>query len=259
MLEKEDYFSELTKELTEKRTQWKLEFIEVRSDRQMRADVPCKQHKVTFLLPLPSTPDDLWNSFKSKLRSQIRRPQKEDMYIKHGGLEFLNDFYHVFSYNMRDLGTPVYSRKFFKHILEAFPENTQIVVVYTPQHKAVAASFLIKFRNTVEIPWASSLSEYNKFSPNMLLYWESIKWAIAAGSEVFDFGRCSPDSGTFRFKKQWGGEEKPLYWYYILSPSQELPQLNPSNPKYELAIKIWRRLPISLTRIIGPYIIKNIP
>lgn len=240
------------------RKQVNIGHIELRLDQKRECALPVKQHKVTFLLNLLPE-EELWNYFKAKLRSQIKRPIKEKMYARAGGVELLDPFYSVFSRNMRDLGTPVYSKKFFQNILSTLPLNAFIVVVYTEDHLPVAASFLLKYRNTMEIPWASSLREYNRYSPNMLLYWESLRLSIRQGCRVFDFGRCTPGSGTYRFKKQWGAEEKKLYWYYALPDSSDLPDLSPSNPKFELLIKLWRKLPLPLTQIMGPAIIRNIP
>ncbi len=237
----------------------KLDFIELRLDREIESSLPCKTHKVTFILDLPPSEDELFKSFKAKLRSQIRRPMKEAMVAKQGGLDLLDDFHKIFSRNMRDLGTPALGKKVFKNILQTFPEDAFIVVVYTATRKAVAASFLVKYRDTLEIPWASSLREFNRFSPNMLLYWESMRLAIQQQCQKFDFGRCTPGGGTYRFKKQWGAREEKLFWYYILPDSQPLPEINPDNPKYDLLIKAWQRLPVWVTKLIGPSIIRNIP
>ena len=198
-------------------------------------------------------------SFKAKLRSQIRRPTKDEMTGKTGGLELLDDFYNVFALNMRDLGTPVLPKDFFANILKAFPEQAFIGVVHSKEGVACAASFLIKFRDVMEIPWASSLREYNRSSPNMLLYWESMKLSINLKCKVFDFGRCSRNVGTYKFKKQWGSREHDLHWYYVLPNGEELPDISPANAKYDLAIKMWQKMPLGLTKMIGPSIIKNIP
>ena len=111
----------------------------------------------------------------------------------------------------------------------------------------------------MEIPWASTLREVNKIGVNMFLYWEVLKYSIEQGFKTFDFGRSSVDSGTFRFKKQWGAKPKQLYWYYWMRDGGELPQLNPNNPKYQLVIKLWQKLPLALTKLLGPMIVKNLP
>jgi len=233
--------------------------IELRQEKSLNTDAQCKQHKVTFFLDLPEDADALLKSFKAKLRSQIRRPTKDGMHAKTGSVELLDDFYHVFTINMRDLGTPPLPRRFFKNILETFPDEARIVSVYTKDDQPAAASFLIKYGETMEIPWASSLREFNRSSPNMLLYWESLKLSIEMNCRRFDFGRCSPDSGTYRFKRQWGASESPLYWYYVLPKAETLPQMNPKNSKFDLFIKVWQKMPLSFTNSIGPLVIKHIP
>jgi hypothetical protein len=91
------------------------------------------------------------------------------------------------------------------------------------------------------------------------MYWNILKTAIEKEYQTFDFGRSSKDAGTLKFKKQWGARQKQLYWYYNINGNAPLPELNPGNTKYKLAISAWKKMPVSLTRIIGPYIVKNLP
>ena len=219
---------------------------------------PAKTDKVTMMLELPASHDELWKSFKPKLRAQIRRPEKEGAHCTVGGVELLDDFYRVFSNNMRDLGTPVYPKRFAQAILEQYPEKSRLFVVYLNQIPA-AAALVLGHRSTLEIPWASSIKSMNRFGVNMSLYWNVLKWAIETNYSNFDFGRCTPNSGTFRFKKQWGSNPKQLYWQYWLPQNNPLPQLNPSNPKYAFFIRAWQRLPLSVANRIGPWLIKGIP
>jgi FemAB-related protein (PEP-CTERM system-associated) len=232
--------------------------IEFRDIQKRESSIPCKTEKVSMILELPDTPDELWQFFDSKLRSQIKKPMKEGMTVETGGIEQLDNFYEVFSENMRDLGTPVYGKVFFENIFKYYPEHTKICTVKLKE-APVASGFLIGFKKRLEIPWASSLKEYNRFSPNMLLYWSVLKFAIENGYKQFDFGRSSIDSGTYKFKEQWGAKPMQLYWRYWLSNGGKLPELNPHNPKYQTAINIWKRLPLSVTKIIGPRIVKNLP
>jgi FemAB-related protein (PEP-CTERM system-associated) len=227
-------------------------------DAEVGLDLPVKTSKVAMRLPLPEDAEVLFKSFDAKLRSQIRRPTKEGMTARIGRLEELDAFYHVFARNMRDLGTPVYARAFFRRILDAFPTCSWICTVYqgpTP----VAAGFLIGFKETLEIPWASSLAAYNRHSPNMLLYWTALSWACEQRFRTFDFGRSTPGEGTYRFKAQWGAKPHPLYWHYWLREGGPLPELNPHNPKYRAAIALWKKLPVGLTKLIGPSIVRNLP
>ncbi|KAA3613256.1 MAG: FemAB family PEP-CTERM system-associated protein [Calditrichaeota bacterium] len=234
-------------------------FVELRNLTDQHTGLKVKTQKVTFFLDLPDDEEELFKSFKSKLRSQIRRPLKEEMYSKVGGIELLDEYYSIFCRNMRDLGTPVYSKNFFKTILEESPNNSNLVIVYTKEHKAVASAFIIGSKERMEIPWASTLREYNRLSPNMLLYWDILRFSISKGYKQFDFGRCSKDSGTYKFKKQWGAIEQQLYWYYLLPEGEDLPEINPNNPKYKLAISLWQKMPLFMTKIIGPHLVKNLP
>jgi FemAB-related protein (PEP-CTERM system-associated) len=220
--------------------------------------LPVRSEKVSMILSLPDNAEILWNNFTSKLRAQIKRPQREQHEVLSGGIDYLDDFYEVFSRNMRDLGTPVYGKKFFRNILQTFPD-TALIVVIRSQHRPVAAGFLISHGNTLEIPWASSIRDANHLSFNMLLYWEALKYAIVTKHNQFDFGRSTVGSGTYLFKKQWGALPKPLFWHYWLRNETSLPLLNPSNPRFRLMINIWKTLPLFVSNRLGPAIVKNLP
>lgn len=232
--------------------------IELRQDFPLNNGYPAKQTKVSMRLPLSGAAEELWRSFPSKLRSQIRRAEKEGMVARIGTFEELDNFYKVFSINMRDLGTPVHRRDFFNNILKYFSESARICNIYF-EGKPVASGFLAGAKGMLEIPWASSIRKYNPLSPNMLLYWTCLSFACEQGYSVFDFGRSTAGESTFRFKEQWGARPVPLYWHYWLGQSGEMPEINPRNPRYRLAIEVWKRIPVPLTRLLGPPLVKNIP
>lgn len=232
--------------------------IEFRQGNPLNNDLPARTLKVSMRLDLPGSPDELWKSFPSKLRSQVKVPQKAGMIARIGRVEELESFHAVFSENMRYLGTPVYPKLFFGNILEQFPGSSWICSVYmgdTP----VAAGFLVGFKNRIEIPWASSIRQHNRLSPNMLLYWSCLKFACERGFAIFDFGRSTPEESTYKFKEQWGALPTPMRWSYWVGDGGKLPDLTPRNRKYHLAIGIWKKLPLPITKILGPRIIKNIP
>jgi FemAB-related protein (PEP-CTERM system-associated) len=208
-------------------------------------------HKVRMLLRLPKDSASLMQSFKSKLRSQIMKPIKEGFEAMFGGLELLDDFYEVFSINMRDLGSPVHAKKLFKNLLHEFPKETRICVV-SKGNKCVAASIVVGFRDVLENPWASSLHRYSRFSPNMLLYWTMLEYACNNGFSFFDFGRSSQGEGTFKFKKQWGAWENDLQWAYISLDNRKVIGGSSQKAKFQKAIDCWKKLPVSLTNIMGP-------
>ena len=216
-----------------------------------------KTHKVRMLLQLPELSDELFKSYNAKLRSQIRRPQKEGMDAIVGGAELLDDFYKVFTVNMRDLGSPVHSKNLFREILNHFDQNVKIGIV-TYKGQSVAAGMIIRFKNIIEIPWASTLKKYNQFSPNMLLYWSFLEYACKNGHQYFDFGRSTPGEGTHRFKEQWGAKPFPMYWHNIVLNGRPAGNNGSEKSRYETAIRYWKRLPLPISNMIGPYIRKHI-
>lgn len=232
--------------------------IEYRQESPLGNGFPAKTRKVSMRLTLPGSAEELWKAFPSKLRSQVRRPQKEGMEVRVGQQDELENFYTVFSINMRDLGTPVYPKRFFRNILDLFPESAWICTVSrggTP----LASGFLVGFRDRLELPWASSIRRYNRLGPNMLLYWSCLEFACRNGFRIFDFGRSTAGGNTHRFKEQWGAQPSSMYWHYWMADGGELPEIAPDNPKYRLAIGIWKRLPVPLTRLLGPRLVRNIP
>jgi FemAB-related protein (PEP-CTERM system-associated) len=231
--------------------------VEYRYSSQLKSALPEKSDKVSFYLALPSTVAELRQQFKSKLRSQIKKAESYPHEVKHGGAELVEDFYRVFSENMRDLGTPVYSKSFFYALARALQDRLSICVVYYDA-KPAAAAIVIGHKGRLEIPWASTIRRYNPKSVNMLLYWRVLSWAVENHYESFDFGRCSRDAGTYKFKAQWGAVEQPLYWQYQLL-SGEMPALNTKNSKFRLLIAIWQKLPLWLANLVGPQVVKYLP
>jgi len=220
---------------------------------------PVRSDKVGMDLVLPGNVDDLWSGLGTKMRTRIKRPQREaGVEVVRGGRELLGEFYEVFARNMRDLGTPVYPVEMFREILQMFPKAASIVVVRF-NNRPSAVAFLMGHKDRLEIPWAASLRELNRFAFNMLLYWEVLKKAVEERYAIFDFGRATRDGGTYEFKKHWGARERPLYWHYWLAPGKAIPNLTPKNPKYQFAIGVWKKLPLFVANRLGPLLVVNLP
>ena len=232
--------------------------VELRHVQRCYADLPVKQHKVAMTLTLPATTADAWNAIDRKARNQVRKAQKSGFDVVTGGSELVDDFYRVFAVNMRDLGTPVYSRAFFQTVLLTFPDRARVYVV-RDKGRAVAAGITLEYRDRIELPWASSLREYRPLCPNNLLYWSVIEQAIHAGCRVLDLGRSTPGEGTYEFKRQWGAVAVPVSWEYVLITRQSLPDQSPANPRFKQAIALWQRLPVTFTTTVGPAIVRSIP
>ena len=232
--------------------------LELRHSGQLCPDLAPKRHKVAMRLPLASDPERQWEALDRKVRNQVRKGEKSQLSVTHGGAEMVDDFYTVFAHNMRDLGTPVYAKAFFTEVMRTFAATSRIFVVHH-QGKPVAASLVFWHRSMIEVPWASALRESNPLSANVLLYWHMLKFSIERGFTVFDFGRSTPDAGTFHFKRQWGAQPLELVWEYWNASGAAPASLNPDNPKFDLAIRIWQRLPVPVATAIGPHVIRHIP
>ena len=209
--------------------------------------------RVRLSLDLLQSPEALFSTFKSKLRSQIRKPMKEGLTVRIGHLDLVDEFYEVFAQNMRDLGSPVHAKRLIIEVLREFSETAWIFVVDAGR-KPIACSLCIGFKDTMANPWASSLRRYRQLSPNMLLYWAMLEFACQRGYEKFDFGRSSPGEGTYKFKEQWGAKPQPLYWYQLSTEPGAGEEGSLAKDKMSRAIEYWKRLPVLVTKTIGPRI-----
>jgi len=234
-------------------------YLELRHE--ARLDHPALGHELTskvhMRLELPPSVDPLWAKFDPKVRNQVRKGERSGLSVHWGREELLAEFYAVFARNMRDLGTPVFSRALFQGILAKFPDRAELCVVRR-ETRPIAAAVLVHGPGLTEVPSASSLRAYNSTNANMLMYWHLLRRAIERGQAVFDFGRSTVDSGTFRFKKQWGAAPVPSVWQYYLR-SGSIGDMRPDNRRYQLLIHLWKRLPLPLTRLLGPRIVRGIP
>jgi serine/alanine adding enzyme len=231
--------------------------VELRNFKNRLDALPSRHHKVTMILDLEASQEGQWQAFNAKLRNQIRKAEKSKLRSAVGHMELLDGFYEVFARNMRDLGSPVHAKNFFRNVLQEFPESSRIIAVYLGK-EVIAAGIILWFKDTMEVPWASSISDHNALCPNNLLYWDAIKFAISFGCKRFDFGRSTPNEGTYNFKKQWGAIPAQLNWQYLIPDGGHLPDLEPSSRKYRAAISIWRSLPVGVTKLLGPGIRKQI-
>jgi serine/alanine adding enzyme len=232
--------------------------LELRHTARLFPELTARRHKVAMRLGLEGTSERLWERLDRKVRNQVRKAQKSGLTAQHGGIELLEAFYTVFAHNMRDLGTPVYPVRFFKQVLSAFPGSTRVFLV-VHAGRPVAASIVHWHASTIEVPWASALRAFNPLCANVLLYWHMLEFAASRRFRTFDFGRSTPDEGTFHFKRQWGAEPHELVWEYWAADGASIPDLSPKNPSFSLAIKAWQRLPLSIATTIGPRIVRNIP
>jgi serine/alanine adding enzyme len=216
-----------------------------------------RQHKAALVIPLSANLDAHWCGLSSRLRGKVRKAEKSGATFWLEKEEGLKDFYDVFCLNMRDLGTPVYSRAFFENVLR-FAKDAAVLLVRRGG-RAAAGAIALRCGDRVELPWICSDYSQSPFNMNEYLYWKAIEWGCRSGVRELDLGRCSIDGGTFRFKKQWNPEVRPLFWYYWLAPGLEVPELSADNPKYAIAVRCWKKMPLPLANRLGPWIVRNIP
>jgi serine/alanine adding enzyme len=235
-------------------------YLESRDVEPHAGDWLVRTDKVSMLLDLPADGAALSKQLGAKLRSQIKRADRESPSVRSGGRELLGDFYELFCRNMRDLGTPVYPRKFFAAILERFPSLCQLVIVDRAGRPA-AAGFLVFANGRAEIPWAACRQEDKPAGFNMKLYWEVLCAAIARGCTQLDFGRSTVDSGTYHFKKQWGARPLQLHWHRWERNPQSHGAARPASQGrvMQYATAVWQRLPLPVANALGPLVSPSLP
>ena len=235
----------------------RVSLLELRSRIPLPIELPVSHRKITVLLDLPARePERLFKSLDAKVRSQVRRAQKEGVTVRFGR-DQVEPFFRVFSRHMRDLGTPTQPLGLFEAIAAAFPDDAWFACAYLGD-EPIAGGAGFRWANEVEITWASALREHSRIAPNMLLYWAFLERATREGAELFNFGRCTPDGGTHRFKRQWGSRDEQLWWYQRSSrPGASTP--SPDDGAYSWGPRMWRRLPAPIATAIGPRIVRYIP
>jgi FemAB-related protein (PEP-CTERM system-associated) len=222
------------------------------ASRWSRKDLYC-----TFVSEIESTDDANLARIPRKQRRMIRQGERHGLKaIFDNGR--LREFYDVYADSVRNLGTPVYGFGFFKNLIAAFDAHCKVLLIECAGK--IIAGVLSFFHKDQVLPYyGGALKEYLHLAPNDFMYWELMRYAAAHGYKVFDFGRSKAGTGAFQFKRHWGFEPKPLpSWYYAVN-GQSVPDTSPLNPNLQWAIRMWRGLPLGVTKALGPYIVRHIP
>jgi FemAB-related protein (PEP-CTERM system-associated) len=208
-----------------------------------------------FRRPLAPDAESNFKSIPKLRRKKIRKAMNNGLTSKiDSGVDQLH---HVYAQSVRRLGTPVFSKRYFRLLKEAFGSSCEVLTV---MHKSdpVASSMIFYFRDRMMTYYGGGDFDARSLAANDFMYWEIIQRGCERGARVFDFGRSKIGTGSYDFKHEWGFEPTPLTYEYFLQGSQKIPEINPLNPKYQLAIKVWQRLPLSITKLIGPAIVRSI-
>lgn len=228
--------------------------LELRQGAPLRAaPPPAVGDRVDLVLRLAASEEAQWRSLPAKVRNQTRKAQREGLCIASGSVDELRRAFHrVFRVNMRDLGSPVHAERFFAAAAARFGPRLRFVVA-TRDDRPVGGLVAIHFAGTVSVPWASTLRSERARCPNNLIYWEALRWAIAEGAARFDFGRSPRDSGTWRFKRGWGAEERSLLWMRMAPDGTALPLRRAGDSAALRRVsRLWTALPVPVTALLGP-------
>jgi serine/alanine adding enzyme len=256
----ESVASELIAKAVELATELDVQYLELRHSETREHDSlgSSRSEKVRMVLELPPDGEALFKAIGPKVRNLVRKGDKHNLEIR-WGRSVLDDFYRVFSINMRDLGTPVYPKQLFGDIVDKFGSDADLAVVYLDS-QPVSGALLVhdSVRGMTQVPSASSLREFNHTSCNMWMYHQLLLRAMGLGLKDFDFGRSSEGSGTYRFKKQWGAQPHPTVWQHHVRAG-DVSSMRPDSAKNQRRVAMWQKLPVWLTRLVGPRIVRGIP
>ena len=234
----------------------KAQYLELRNRKELQG-FKTKSLYYNFRKEISSDHDENLKAIPRKSRAMVRNAIKKGLTAETGH-HLLDEFYNILALNYHRLGTPIFTKKFFKNFLGEYGRNADILVVRTPEGELAAAVLFFVFKDQMIPYYAGSDFQYRRLGPNDFMYWELMKLAVEKACAVFDYGRSKVGTGSFSFKKHWGFEPVPLSYQYHLISLEELPNLSPANPKYRKKIEMWQKMPHVITKIVGPLISKNL-
>ncbi|WEN15381.1 FemAB family PEP-CTERM system-associated protein [Rhodanobacter sp. AS-Z3] len=247
--------AQLTRAATALADELRVDYLELR-DRELRhADWPVKELYVSFRKTIDPDHETNMKAIPRKQRAMVRKGITLGLEARHDAT--VAEFYRVYAESVRNLGTPVLSRKYYLRLKEVFGDDCEITVV-THQGQPVAAVMSLYYRDEVHPYYGGSVARGRDLAANDFMYWSVMQRAVDRGARVFDFGRSKQGTGSYNFKKHWGFEPQPLPYAYHLVGASEVPNLSPTNRKYSLFIKAWQRLPLPVSCAVGPWLARDL-
>ena len=232
-----------------------VDYLEMRNRVQQTPEWPNKELYVTFRKELDPDPEKNMAAVPRKQRAMIRKGIKAGLISRLDS--DIEDFYRAYSESVRNLGTPVFSKNYFKILKEVFDDQCEILTV-EQNGKLISSVMSFYFKDEVLPYYGGGTDLARAVQGNDFMYWEVMRRAVEKGVRVFDYGRSKIGTGSYSFKKHWGFEAQPLYYEFHLVKSKSLPDINPLNPKYQLFIAAWKRLPLGLSQLVGPWLAKDL-
>ena len=232
-----------------------IDYLEYRSLQAQHPNWPTKDLYVTFRKEIHPETEQNMKAIPRKQRAMVRKGIK-------AGLQSVIDqdtdrFFTAYSTSVHRLGTPVFSREYFRVLKQVFQDDCELLTI-TKDGRTISSVMSFYFRDEVLPYYGGGTGEARNLAGNDFMYWELMRRACVKGYKIFDFGRSKRNTGSFDFKKNWGFEPQQLHYEYQLHQSNKIPDHNPLNPKYKFFIKTWQKLPLTIANLIGPYIVKNL-
>jgi FemAB-related protein (PEP-CTERM system-associated) len=248
----------LTGRLEELAAKLDVQYLELRNrEGQIDGDYIANERYATFTLPLSDNTQAVYDAFPKDIRYMLRKAEKAGLRAQHG-FDQLDQFYRLMNINLRRLGTPAFPRALYENLIREYPGQIDLTLVYLGE-EPVAGGMSFIFRDWFQPYYVGSEEKAKPLAANNFLWWEMIRFAAGKGLTTFDFGRSKKGSGNYDFKKKWNPRIENLNYQIKLFRRKEMPNFSPANPKFEIATNVWKKLPIGLTRALGPRVVRWFP
>lgn len=232
-----------------------VDYLELRNMQPKQQGWPTKDLYVTFRKTLEPEPEQNMLAIPRKQRAMVRKGINAGL---QGEIDVdIERFYPVYAESVRNLGTPVFPKKYFQMLFEVFNDDCEVLTV-TKDAQAISVVMSFYFRDEVLPYYGGGTDAARKYKANDFKYWELMRRSCEKGIRIFDYGRSKLNTGSYSFKKNWGFVPEPLHYQFYLVKSKQLPDINPLNPKYQYFINAWKRLPLPVANVVGPFIAKNL-
>lgn len=237
----------------------KVGHLEYRGMQRAHPDDPSwhtKELYVTFRKEISADDEANMNAIPRKQRAMVRKGIK--LGLKGVVEDHVDRMFEAYANSVLRLGTPVFPKKYFALLKQVFGEECEVRSIYTSDDRLVASVLSFYWRDEVVPYYGGGMDLAREVAGNDFMYWNLMQAAAARGCRIFDYGRSKLGTGAYDFKKNWGFTAEPLQYEYKLYASDQLPDNNPLNPKYQLFIKMWKKLPLPVANFLGPYIVRNL-
>ncbi len=243
----------LVKKACELAKELQVDYLELRNRERKNPDWPCKNLYYNFRREITEDDESNLKAIPRKQRAMVRKSL--DLGLETQMDESINRFYTAYSTSVRNLGTPVFSKRYFKTLHKVFADSSDILTI-SRESELVASVMSFYYKDEVFPYYGGGTDLARALKGNDHMYWQLMCHAAKKGVRLFDYGRSKEGTGSFKFKKNWGFKPEPLFYEYYLVKAREMPDLNPLNPKYQLMIKAWKRLPLFVSQWVGPLVSK---